>query len=84
MMLTSPRTPKPTPISASATRLLATVGAAAAAALLHSRARSVPDRVVISGESRILADTSQALSPAKTEVRRLGRRSLQAEDQVTL
>ena len=28
MMLTSPRTPKPTPISASATRLLATVGAA--------------------------------------------------------
>ncbi len=27
-MLTSPRTPKPTPISASATRLLATVGAA--------------------------------------------------------
>jgi hypothetical protein len=42
------------------------------------RARGVPDPVVIRGESRSPADTPQALSPAETEIRAPGLRSLQA------
>jgi hypothetical protein len=45
-----------------------------------TRARSVPDRTVISGESRSLTDTPRWRSPVASQVERPALQSLQARD----
>ena len=48
---------------------------------VRSRARGMPDRMVISGESRSSTGTPQLLSSAETEISALDQRSLQAGGQ---